>query len=401
MESPIYFGCDLPVTWRKCRLGRKRGMAKELLKVHDEVILERGDFQELLDALKRKGYQSVGPKIRDGAVIYDEVKRTSDLPVGWYDLQDRGFYRLAQSGTESVFGYTLGPHSWKKYLHPPVVRLWQANREGRGFRVLQRQEMAPKYALIGVRSCEIHAIAIQDRVFRTREFFDPVYGSIREGILVVAVNCTRPGGTCFCASMNTGPKAKSGFDIALTEVLDEPRHYFVVELGSERGVDLFHEITCRPAGDPEKNRASTLLKEASRKMGRSMVPSNQEAIFTENFEHPRWDEVAKRCLTCGNCTLVCPTCFCNNVEDSNALTGEYAEHWRKWDSCFTKDFSYIHGGSIRASAKSRYRQWLTHKLATWIGQYGTSGCVGCGRCITWCPVGIDITEEAKAILGDG
>jgi sulfhydrogenase subunit beta (sulfur reductase) len=375
-------------------------MAREPLNVHDEVILETSNFQGLLDALRRNGYQTVGPKIRDGAVIYDEVKCISDLPVGWQDVQDGGFYRLTQSGTETLFGYVLGPHSWKKYLHPPMVRLWQARREGQGFRILRGQDKTRKYALIGVRSCEIRALAIQDRVFDTGAFFDPIYRSRREGILVVAVNCTRPGGTCFCASMNTGPKSKSGFDIALTEILDQDRHYFVAEPGSERGVDLLHEIPWHPAGDSEKNKASTLLEEASRKMGRSMVPSKHEAIFTENFEHPHWEEVAKRCLTCGNCTLVCPTCFCNNVGDSNALTGEYAEHWRKWDSCFTEDFSYIHGGSVRASAKSRYRQWLTHKLATWITQFGTSGCVGCGRCITWCPVGIDITEEAKAILED-
>ena len=79
------------------------------------------------------------------------------------------------------------------------------------------------------------------------------------------------------------------------------------------------------------------------------------------------------------------------------LYGARAERWRKWDSCFTLDFSYIHGGSVRTSAAARYRQWLSHKLATWIDQFGSSGCVGCGRCITWCPVGIDITEEVAAI----
>jgi formate hydrogenlyase subunit 6/NADH:ubiquinone oxidoreductase subunit I len=120
-------------------------------------------------------------------------------------------------------------------------------------------------------------------------------------------------------------------------------------------------------------------------------------LLYENFEHPRWDNVAARCLSCANCTMVCPTCFCTTVEDVSDISGNHAERWRRWDSCFTQSFSYIHGGSVRTSAKSRYRQWMTHKLASWTDQFGTSGCVGCGRCITWCPVGIDITEEVRAI----
>jgi Fe-S-cluster-containing hydrogenase component 2 len=122
----------------------------------------------------------------------------------------------------------------------------------------------------------------------------------------------------------------------------------------------------------------------------------RDLLYT-NFDHPRWDNVAQRCLTCANCTMVCPTCFCTTVEDVSDVTGSHAERWRKWDSCFSQNFSYIHGGSVRSSAKSRYRQWMTHKLASWIDQFGSSGCVGCGRCITWCPVGIDITEEVRAI----
>jgi ferredoxin len=93
--------------------------------------------------------------------------------------------------------------------------------------------------------------------------------------------------------------------------------------------------------------------------------------------------------------MACPTCFCSSVEDTSDLTGEHAERWQKWDSCFNPDFSYIHGGEVRKTTASRYRQWMTHKLSTWFDQFGTSGCVGCGRCITWCPVGIDLTEEVR------
>jgi sulfhydrogenase subunit beta (sulfur reductase) len=132
-------------------------------------------------------------------------------------------------------------------------------------------------------------------------------------------------------------------------------------------------------------------------MGRQMDTNGLKELLQGNPTHKQWDDVAARCLTCANCTMVCPTCFCTTVEDHTDLTGQTAERVRRWDSCFTLDFSYIHGGSVRTETKSRYRQWMTHKLASWIDQFGTSGCVGCGRCITWCPVGIDITAEVAAI----
>ncbi|MBZ0254314.1 MAG: 4Fe-4S dicluster domain-containing protein, partial [Candidatus Methylomirabilis sp.] len=132
-------------------------------------------------------------------------------------------------------------------------------------------------------------------------------------------------------------------------------------------------------------------------MGRSLNTDGVKELLYANAEHPRWAETAERCLSCANCTMVCPTCFCSTVEDVSDLSGEAAERRRKWDSCFTMDFSYLVGGSVRGSGAARYRQWMTHKLGSWIDQFGTSGCVGCGRCIAWCPVGIDITEEAEAL----
>jgi Fe-S-cluster-containing hydrogenase component 2 len=197
--------------------------------------------------------------------------------------------------------------------------------------------------------------------------------------------------------MNTGPKATGGFDLALTEVLGDGTHFFMVEAGSERGSEALKELPHREAKQEEMGAAERTVAETSQHMGRSMDIAGIKELLYRNYEHPRWDEVASRCLTCANCTMVCPTCFCTTVKDVTDLTGEHAERWRKWDSCFTMDFSCIHGGSVRASTKSRYRQWMTHKLATWIDQFGTSGCVGCGRCITWCPVAIDLTEEVRAI----
>ncbi len=360
-------------------------------------VMECSALDTLIAVLQQRAFKVIGPTIRDGAIVYDEITSTADLPGGWTDTQEGGTYRLTRRSDAALFGYAVGPHSWKQFLHPPTVRLWQARRDGRGFQVIAEKEATPRFAFIGVRSCELHAIAVQDRVFLQGNFIDPLYKAHRENVFIVAVNCGQAGGTCFCVSMHTGPKATFGFDLALTEVFAGEQHYFVVEVGTQQGADVLQDVPHHETNEADRAEAERVVMRTATQMGRTLDTTDIKDLLYRNYEHPRWDEVANRCLTCGNCTMVCPTCFCTTVEDTTDLTGEHAERWRKWDSCFTMDFSFIHGGSIRASARSRYRQWLTHKLATWIDQFGTSGCVGCGRCITWCPVAIDITAEVSAI----
>jgi len=372
-------------------------MNTTLPKVHDRVVIDRKHFQDLFVTLTSKGYQVVGPTVRDHAIVYDTLTSVADLPTGYTDEQDGGTYRLKKRADQAMFGYVVGPHSWKKFLLPPVMRLWQARREGNGFDVLPENNDTPRLAFLGVRSCELHAISIQDRVFMRAEYTDPTYQSRRKNLCIIAINCGQAGGTCFCTSMGTGPKVTADFDLALTEVLGRDLHYFVVEVGTQLGSELLQTIPHSEASIEDVQLAEDIVANTAEHMGRSMDTTSIKDLLYRNLDHQRWDDVASRCLTCSNCTMVCPTCFCTTVEDVTDLTGEYAERWRKWDSCFTMDFSYIFGGSIRASTKSRYRQWMTHKLASWIDQFGTSGCVGCGRCITWCPVGIDITEEVHAI----
>lgn len=365
------------------------------------MTIERDQFDGLLAAIAEHGYEVIGPTVRDGAIVYDAIATSADLPVGWTDEQDGGSYRLRRREDEALFGYAVGPQSWKRFLHPPEVRLWRAARDGGGEIAFDAgTDDPPDYAFVGVRSCELHAIAIQDRVMVGGDYPDPFYAARRDGAFLVAVNCTVAGGTCFCVSMETGPRATSGYDIALTEVIDGDRHYFLCETGSERGAEVLAAVERAPAAAAEAEAAAAGIANAAAGQGRSMDTAGIKELLYDNYEHRRWDEVSERCLTCGNCTMVCPTCFCTTVEDSSDLTGGEADRTRRWDSCFTMDFSYVHGGSVRASARSRYRQWMTHKLATWIDQFGTSGCVGCGRCITWCPVAIDITEEVAAIRAD-
>jgi sulfhydrogenase subunit beta (sulfur reductase) len=363
----------------------------------ESVILGRDGVEALLDTLRTDGWTLVGPTVRDGAIVVAEIAGAADLPAGWTADQEAAAYRLRRREDEALFGWAVGPQSWKQVFFPPRERLWRAEREDASFRVEAEKPASRRIALVGARSCDLHAIAIQDRVFLPPPAADAGYTARRAEVLVIAVHCGVAGGTCFCVSMGTGPRATMGFDLALTELLDEGGHRFLVETGSERGAALIARLPTVPATDGDRRAADAVVEQTARTMGRRLDAGGVRDLLARNLEHPRWDEVARRCLSCANCTLVCPTCFCSTVEDVTDLTGDHAERWRTWDSCFGLEHSYVHGGSVRTTPRSRYRQWLTHKLGTWHDQFGTSGCVGCGRCITWCPVGIDITEEVAAI----
>ena len=361
-------------------------------------ILGPDGLAALVEALVGAGYRVVGPTVRDGAIVLDEIASADDLPHGWTAEQEAATYRLERRGDDQVFGWAVGPHSWKQELFPPRARLWRASAHGNGGVPAIEEEPPPAkpLALLGARSCDLHAIAVQDRVFLGGEYVERDYAQRREGAFVVAVSCGVPGGTCFCTSMGTGPRADEGFDLALTEIVRDG-HRFLVEVGSERGREILALLPTREATAEDRAAALAVTDEAARRMGRALDTRDLPGLLASNREHPRWDDVAERCLTCGNCVLVCPTCFCSSVEDVTDLTDGSSERWRTWDTCFSVDHSYIHGGSVRRSSRARYRQWLTHKFGTWFDQFGTSGCVGCGRCITWCPVGIDVTEELGAI----
>ncbi len=358
--------------------------------------LSRGDFPAFLAALHGAGYRVVGPTVREGAIVYGEIGEVSDLPIGWTERQEAGRYRLERRSDEALFGYVVGPHSWKKYLYPAHEKLWTATRTERTFTVTPSEPDPTPMAFLGVRACEIAAIAVQDRVFNGA-VPDPGYRARRGRILRVAVQCGQSGGTCFCVSMGTGPGVTDGYDLSLTEILDERGHRFLVDVGTPAGAAVLEKVPTTPADAHDTTAAKGIVARTAASMGRTMEAKGVRELLLGNLEHPRWQVVADRCLACTNCTMVCPTCFCSTSEEVPDLSGTTVERWRRWDSCFNSGFTQLHAQVVRKTTLSRYRQWLTHKLATWHDQFDTSGCVGCGRCITWCPVGIDLTEEVAAI----
>ncbi len=357
-------------------------------------------LQELIDVLARRGFTVLGPTVRDRAIVPGRVRSVDDLPRGWGDAQEPGRYSLHRREDDAIFGYAADLISWKSVLFPARELMWTGVTTGEGFSVEPGSGTTPMgdppYAVLGIRSCDLHALAIHDRVLVERPHADVHYAARRQDAFLVTVVCSDPSGTCFCVSMGTGPRADTGYDLALTELLDDG-HRFLVRAGSERGAEVLAELATSPGSTHDEDAAEEVYEHTVAHMGRQMDTNDIRTLLFDNAEHPRWDDVANRCLSCGNCTMVCPTCFCTSVEEHSSLAGTETEHWRIWDSCFSTDFSYLHGGSVRSSPRSRYRQWMTHKLASWVDQFGTSGCVGCGRCLTSCPVGIDITEEVAAI----
>jgi len=362
--------------------------------VKESRVIDREGVDALIQVLIDRGYEVVGPTVRGQTILYDSITSTEDLPVGLRDRQEAGTYRLEERGDGALFGYVVGPQSFRRFTTPPGAVFWKGVRSNDGFETVEPEE-PPKYAFFGARPCEVAALKIQDDMYFTAG--DPLYTERRNRSFTVAVNCTEPAPTCFCDSLGTGPGVSEGYDIALTEVIDRDRHIFLAEAGSAEGSDVLSRLTDREALDEELVNAHRMVVRAADHMGRYLDTDGLKEVLQSNLENPYWDEIAKRCLSCTNCTLVCPTCFCSSIEDHLSLDGSEAERIRTWDSCFTLEFSYVNGGPVRPSTGPRYRQWLTHKLASWQDQFGSIGCVGCGRCITWCPVGIDITKEAAVI----
>ena len=370
-------------------------MTDKNLALGGTVALPKPEFDLLLADLRMNGFQTVGPRVQDASIIYSKIDRLKDLPRGILSEQKPASYRMIQTGKDRYFDFIPGGQSWKQFLFPPRHTLFSAVMDGK-WQLKVNDEPALRFALIGVRACELAAIHIHDKVFLREDFSDPIYRLRREGLFILAVNCLDPDATCFCGSMDTGPRLAAGFDLGVTE-LDE---VFLVEVGSELGRSLLSARSFDLPSAFTQNLANRAMERAAESMVRTMDTSDLPGLLTGHLEAERWTEVGKRCLSCANCTQVCPTCFCWDVTDQVDILGKTTSRERVWDSCFNPNYSYVVGGNTRPNIRSRYRQWLTHKLGAWKGQFDVLGCVGCGRCITWCPAGIDLTEEVAAIRAE-
>ena len=366
----------------------------DTLNAGDTILVGVDGLDAIITRLTGSGYRVIGPRFDHGTIVHEEISSTADLPRGRRDAQSPGVYRVEEPGDDALLGFAAAANPWKPFLLPPVVTLWRARRENGGASIVREANDPPRLAFFGVRPCDLAALRILDRVLLQRTYADEDYRSRRAGLFVVAANCTSPASTCFCTSMGTGPRATSGgYDLAVTELTGDGGSRFVVEVGTREGAELIASIPSRAVRQEDRDAMRESHERAAAAIGRRIETEGLPEWLAANPDHPNWRAVADRCLTCGNCTAVCPTCFCTTVRDATTLTGDRSERRRLWDSCFTSGFSYIHGGAIRPSAAARLRHRVTHKLGTWHAQFGTAGCTGCGRCTTWCPAAIDMTTE--------
>jgi ferredoxin len=353
-------------------------------------------LQDLIDALAAGGRRCIGPVVENGVPGLAVVESVFQFPRGVIDHQSPGRFRLEATFSPAVFDARPGFASWKSFLLPPETLLFKALKTVDGVELRASETVCVPTAFVGVRPCDLHALEVLDLVFLENPAAE-AYRRRRRELFLVVVNCSRPAATCFCRSLGTGPQATAGYDICLTELADPDNHRFLLAVGSEAGRALVEELGLSAAGAGEVQRGLELLDKAASEMTGKPEVAELGAVIYKRLDHPLWRDTAERCLACGSCTMVCPTCFCTTVRDKTDLSGNVAERRRVWDSCFNRSFSYLHGGSVRESLHSRYRNFVLHKLGTWVEQFGRPGCVGCGRCITWCPAGIDITAVAAGL----
>lgn len=369
------------------------------------VVLDpRRGLDRLVAVLVERGHRVIGPVLADGVVTLRELTSGDELPTGLEVDQRPGAWRSRTTDGPTRFGWTPAADSWKTTVLPPTQEVLRVRRRDGSWVATAPVPPERPPALLGARACELAALAVLDRVLLDHDHPDQRYGARRDGTFVVAVVCGRPAATCWCTSAGGGPSPADGWDVRLTEIppgMDAGGHRLLAEAGTPAGAEVLAALPSTPAADADRLAADDVASGARRaiapRVDATSLPGRLRGIDLD----AHWEEVATRCLSCGNCTAVCPTCFCSSFTDTAGADPDESVRVQEWVSCFQLDHSNLGGRPVRATTASRYRQWLTHKLVTWQEQMGTLGCVGCGRCTTWCPAGIDLPAEAALLAAHG
>lgn len=247
----------------------------------------------------------------------------------------------------------------------------------------------------GAHACDVHALEILDMLHLT-DFVDPYYKKNRERLTVIAYGCF-PDDKCFCQSMGTS-NVDDGFDLGLTQLDDR----YLVTVASSRGDDIVgaHRDLFQPATRDDTQEYLERLRERERAFTLSMNVNDLPYVLELKKNDPVWTELGKKCLCCGSCSMVCPTCTCFNVTDEICGDGRCARI-RTWDACLYKDYALVAGGhNFREDRADRVRNRYYHKQEAFVREFGMPSCVGCGRCIENCPTGINVVEVFKHVRGD-
>ncbi|WED24356.1 4Fe-4S dicluster domain-containing protein [Vibrio sp. JC009] len=360
--------------------------------------LERSSFNSLFEVLASQGYKIMGPVVRDGAIVFNAVTSAKALAFSVHDEQKAGSYQLVSDNSCRYFNWHHGPQALKPFLFKPEQLLWVCDSADNDLNFRSGLSEPENIAVIGVRACDLAALALQDKHFLHGEHQDPFYQKQREKMLIIAVNCSDSGEHCFCVSTHSGPEVRFYYDLLIDELADG----FVLKAGSEKGLKILDELKLQDCTEVQLKLADAQRKTAAISQTRSLPAPEELMKLSQILPERYWLEAAETCLSCGNCTLVCPTCFCSKQVVVNRINengeGIQSSHIRVWDSCFSLEHAHIFGKNFRSDTASRYRQWMIHKLVNWQTQYGRHGCVGCGRCIAWCPAGIDFLQQVHLLM---
>ena len=343
--------------------------------VKEAVVLKKSKIQDWVDAL-RSDYIVCGPV--EGKKSHKFVELDSDSEVS--------------------LEYTRTVIPPKKYLHPQKENLITYNRTN-GLEA-KLPEIDRKTVVLGVHPCDARAVMVYDVVFGG-DMPDPYYWNRRKNTIIVAISCTLPDENCFCMSLDDcGPTLEDkGFDLLMTDIGDS----YLIEVGSMEGSlllqhqGIFEKATEKARADKNKT------VEISKMKIQRKIPDvkNLPKFMEQHYDHPVWAKEAEKCVSCGSCTFVCPTCFCYHVEDITKFNLEDGNRVRMWDSCQLIDFAEVAmGENFRENREARLKWRIYHKLAYWQEQFNNLGCTGCGRCISYCIANIDMTQALAEIRGE-
>jgi sulfhydrogenase subunit beta (sulfur reductase) len=339
-----------------------------------DKILQKKDLGKFVENLK-KDHEVIGPKRKAEGYIFDYIDDSGELALD----------------------YTTTMLPPKKIFFPPREPLYSYEKVGEEVVIKDLSEKwKKKRILFGVHSCDINALLILDGVFGGK-LKDQLYLNRRRNTLIIGMNCRSPGENCFCDAMTTGPTIKKGYDLLLTDIGDK----YYVQVGSKAGEKLLSRDLFRTATKADRKKMEAEVIRVKNKLQSDFGIDKLGEKMKGKFWSKLWEAQTKKCVLCGACNFVCPTCYCFDVVDETDLAGKKGQRVRVWDTCHFKDFATVAGGiNFRGGKVPRVKQRLYHKLCYSTEQRGVYDCVGCGRCIQFCPAKIDIREIIKDVQGE-